>query len=162
MTTTVSITSTGDRYTTRILSERHSLVADEPAPVGDDLGPNPYELLLAALGACTSMTLLMYARRTGWKLDRVHVELSHDRVHAKDCEECEQADGRVEVIRRHIRLEGDLNAEQRERLAYIATRCPVHKTLSAPPTIIDDVDLAHRPPADSRSAGDKAGAGTGP
>ena len=139
MTTTISITSTGDRYATRILGERHSIVADEPPPAGDDLGPNPYELLLAALGACTSMTLLMYARRAGWQLDRVEVELSHDRVHARDCEDCEQEDGRVELIRRQIRLEGDLNDEQRDRLAYIATRCPVHKTLTTPPTILDEV-----------------------
>ena len=95
------------------------------------------------------MTLLMYARRKGMKLDPVQVELSHDRVHAKDCEECEQPDGRIEVIRRQIRLEGDLDAEQRDRLAYIATRCPVHKTLSTPPTIIDDVEVA---PVDSPRA----------
>ena len=137
---TISVRSVGDRYTTRIEADGHIIVADEPAPVGDDLGPNPYELLLAALGACTSMTLLMYARRKGWPLDEVHIELSHERVHAKDCAECEQEGGRVEVVRRHIRLEGDLDDEQRERLAYIATRCPVHKTLTTPPTIIDTVE----------------------
>ena len=135
--------SVGDRYTAQITSDRHSVIADEPAPEGDDLGPSPYELLLAALGACTSMTLLMYARRKGWPLEQVQVqvqvELTHDRVHARDCEECEGEDGRVEVIRRSIVLEGDLDAEQRERLAEIATRCPVHKTLSAAPVIIDEV-----------------------
>lgn len=136
---TISVRSVGGRYSTRIEGEGHAFVADEPAPSGDDLGPSPYELLLAALGACTSMTLLMYARRNGWPLEQVHIELSHDRMHADDCAECEQEGGRVEVIRRSIRLEGDLNAEQRERLAYIATRCPVHKTLANPPTIIDEV-----------------------
>ena len=81
----------------------------------------------------------MYARRKGWPLDRGRIDLSHERVHAEDCEQCEQSEGRVEVIHRSIRLEGDLDAEQRERLAYIATRCPVHKTLLESPTIIDDV-----------------------
>ena len=131
--------SVGERYTTQIISDGHSVIADEPRPEGDDLGPSPYELLLAALGACTSMTLLMYARRKGWPLEQVQVELTHDRVHARDCEECEGEEGRVEVIRRSIVLEGDLDAEQRQRLAEIATRCPVHKTLAAAPTIIDEV-----------------------
>ena len=141
----VSVTSVGDRYETLIRSERHSLTADEPAPAGDDLGPSPYELLLASLGACTAMTLLMYTRRKGWKLDAVHVELSHDRVYAQDCAEVEQEEGRVEVIRRTIALEGDLSEEQRDRLAYIATRCPVHKTLSTPPTIIDTTEVRGPP-----------------
>ena len=136
---TVQVESVGDGYITHITSERHSVIADEPPPPGDDLGPSPYELLLAALGACTSMTLLMYARRKGWPLDRVRIDLSHERVHAEDCEQCEQSEGRVEVIHRSIRLEGDLDTEQRERLAYIATRCPVHKTLLESPTSIDDV-----------------------
>ena len=131
--------SVGERYITQITSDRHSVIADEPVPEGDDLGPSPYELLLAALGACTSMTLLMYARRKGWPLEQVQVELTHDRVHARDCEDCEGEEGRVEVIRRSIVLEGDLDAEQRQRLAEIATRCPVHKTLAAAPTIIDEV-----------------------
>ena len=136
---TVSVKSTGDGFETHITTGDHLIVGDEPPPAGADQGPDPYELLLAALGACTSMTLLAYARRQGWKLDRVDVELSHDRVYAKDCEECEGTEGRVEVIRRQITVEGDLNTEQRARLAYIATRCPVHKTLSNPPTIIDTV-----------------------
>jgi putative redox protein len=134
-----STRSVGARYTSRVVAEGHTFIADEPAPAGDDLGPTPYELLLAALGACTSMTLLMYARRNDWPLEAVSIDLTHDRVHAQDCEECEQESGRVEVIRRSITLEGDLDDEQRERLAYIATRCPVHKTLASPPTILDEV-----------------------
>lgn len=137
----VSVRSSGDRYTTRIEADGHTIVVDEPAPDGDDLGPSPYELLLGALGACTSMTLLMYARRKGWPLQQVHIDLSHERVHAEDCAECEQDGGRIEVIRRSIRLEGDLDDEQRERLSYIATRCPVHKTLAESPTVIDEVTL---------------------
>ena len=135
----VSVRSIGDRHTTRIEADGHTIVADEPPPAGDDLGPSPYELLLAALGACTSMTLLMYARHRGWPLEQVHIELSHERVHAEDCAECEQDGKRIELVRRSIRLEGDLDEDQRERLAYIATRCPVHKTLEHPPTILDEV-----------------------
>ena len=146
----VSVSSVGDRYETLIHSDRHSLTADEPPPAGDDLGLSPYELLLASLGSCTAMTLLMYTRRKGWKLDAVHVELSHDRVYAQDCAEVEQEEGRVEVIRRTITLEGALTEEQRGRLAYIATRCPVHKTLSTPPTIIDTTEL-QGPPTPSAS-----------
>lgn len=137
MATTVLGRSVGQRYTTQLTSERHSIIADEPAPDGDDLGPTPYELLLAALGACTSMTLLMYARRKGWPLHEVQVELTHDRVHAQDCENCEDDGSRIEVIRRHVMLAGPLSLEQRERLREVAARCPVHRTLTAAPRIED-------------------------
>ncbi|MCH8830107.1 MAG: OsmC family protein [Planctomycetes bacterium] len=131
--------SVGSRYITQVTMDRHSVIVDEPTPLGDDLGPSPYELLLSALGACTSMTLLMYARRKGWALRQVQIELSHDREHAQDCDDCEQDGARIEVIRRQIILEGDLDAEQRDRLREIATRCPVHKTLSSGTRIIDEV-----------------------
>ncbi|MDA1312770.1 MAG: OsmC family protein [Acidobacteria bacterium] len=122
-----------------IRSEEHAILADEPQGIGDGLGPDPYELLLAALGSCTVMTLQLYARRKGWALRKVDLELSHGRVHAKDCEDCEQNDGIVERIEVRLRLEGDLDAQQRERLADIATRCPVRKTLAAGPHVIDTV-----------------------
>ena len=131
--------SVGSKYTTQITMDRHSVIADEPTPAGDDLGPSPYELLLAALGACTSMTLLMYARKKGWALEQVQIELTHDRVHAEDCDNCEQDDARIEVIRRQIILEGDLDADQCDRLGEIAKLCPVHKTLSSAPQVIDEV-----------------------
>ena len=120
----------------------HSLVADEPPEAGDGLGPDPYELLLAALGTCTSMTLLLYARRKEWPLDSVYVELSHDRVHAKDCEECEEnADAMIELFRRYIVVKGNLDQEQVARLGQIAQRCPVHRTLtSAAIKIVDELD----------------------
>ena len=103
---------------------------------------DPYELLLASLGACTAITLWLYAGRKGWPLEQVTVELSHERVHADDCEECEDdATGFVDLIRRYIQLHGALNEEQRTRLALIATKCPVHKTLLAKPQIIDEIDL---------------------
>lgn len=134
--------SVGSRYSTQITTAHHSIIADEPAPEGDDLGPTPYELLLAALGSCTSMTLLMYARRKGWPLEEVQVELTHDRDHAVDCAGCEDKDLHVEVIRRQIRLLGPLSEDQRARLAEIAQRCPVHRTLTAAPRIEDVLEPA--------------------
>lgn len=140
MPTTVLGRSVGDRFTTQVTTDRHSVIADEPSPDGDDLGPTPYELLLAALGACTSMTLLAYARRKGWPLREVQIELTHDRVHVNDCVDCEDGGARIEVIRRHIRLEGLLDDEQRRRLAEIAAHCPVHKTLQSAPRIEDTIE----------------------
>ncbi|MEC7519909.1 MAG: bifunctional alpha/beta hydrolase/OsmC family protein [Myxococcota bacterium] len=108
----------------------HGLVADEPRRLGGtDTGPTPYDLLLAALGACTSMTLRLYADRKKLSLDAVRVTLRHDRHHATDCEGCEESPKLVDRIRRVIELEGDLDAAQRARLLEIADKCPVHRTL---------------------------------
>jgi putative redox protein len=137
MATTVLGRSVGGRFTTQLTSDRHSIIADEPVPEGDDLGPSPYELLLSALGACTSMTLLMYARRKGWPLEQVQIELTHDRVHADDCADCEDDGSRIEVIRRQIVLIGALTEEQQARLHEIAERCPVHRTLASAVRIED-------------------------
>jgi uncharacterized OsmC-like protein len=120
------------RYAQRITTGRHSLIADEPAAVGGaDTGPSPYELLLAALGACTSITLRMYADRKGMHLRRTTVRLRHDRVHARDCVHVEQQTGMLSRIRREIELDGQLTAQDRQRLLEIADRCPVHRTLSS-------------------------------
>jgi putative redox protein len=117
-------------YLQQIVAGPHRFVADEPTRVGGtDQGPTPYDLLLAGLGACTSMTLRMYADRKGWPLDQVDVRLSHDRVHARDCEDCMSTEGRVDVIERVVRVQGELDASQRARLLEIADRCPVHRTL---------------------------------
>ena len=132
-----------NRMTHLVAGEGHAIVADEPPDAGDDLGMDPYQLLLSALGACTAMTLRMYAERKGWPLESVSVRLTHERVHARDCEDCEEgAEGYVEVIRRDISVEGALDAEQLDRLRYIATRCPVHRTLAAAPQVIDALSLA--------------------
>lgn len=137
--TSVLVRSVGDGFTTQVTTDHHAVIADEPQPLGDNLGPTPYDLLLASLGACTSMTLLMYARRKEWPLEGVQIEVTHDRVHAEDCAECETEEGRVDVIRRSIHLEGELSEEQRERLLEIARRCPVHQTLESRPEIFDEL-----------------------
>jgi len=113
-----------------VQSGRHQLVVDEPvADGGTDAGPTPYDLLLAALGACTAMTVRMYARRKGWPLDDIEVRLRHEKIHARDCAECETKEGRLDHVEREIALHGALDASQRARLLEIANRCPVHRTL---------------------------------
>ena len=110
----------------------HQLVADEPiAAGGDDSGPGPYDYLLAGLGACTSMTMRMYADRKSLPLDRVTVTLEHRKIHAEDCAECETRVGMLDQIERVISIEGALDAEQRAKLMEIADKCPVHRTLKS-------------------------------
>ena len=142
MATRVVGRNVGDSFTTQLVTGRHSVIADEPRPVGEDLGPSPYELLLSALGACTSMTLLHYARRKEWPLTEVQVELSHDRVYSDDSEGSEEEGTRIERVTRRIHIVGPLDNEQRARLAEIARRCPVHKTIGGAISIVDEVDDA--------------------
>lgn len=118
------------RYQQTIRMGSHELVADEPVAVGgDDAGPNPYELLLSALGACTSMTMRMYAERKSLPLEHVAVQLRHEKIHAEDCAACETTVGMVDRIERRIAIRGDLSDEQRASLMSIADKCPVHRTL---------------------------------
>jgi putative redox protein len=120
------------RLQQEITAGAHRLIADEPvAAGGNGSGPNPYELLLAALGACTAMTLRLYAERKALPLDRVTVRLRHDRIHAADCETCETKEGMIDHIERAITLDGALDAAQRARLLEIADKCPVHRTLTS-------------------------------
>ncbi|MEQ8330759.1 MAG: alpha/beta fold hydrolase [Longimicrobiales bacterium] len=120
-------------FRTDIQVRRHHLVADEPESVGgEDAGPTPYDLLVAGLGACTSMTLQMYARRKEWPLDEVRVRLRHRRLHGKDTDDPDgEGDHRLDVMDRTVELTGPLDPEQRARLLEIADRCPVHRTLEA-------------------------------
>jgi putative redox protein len=123
-----------------LLNGRHHLVADEPRAVGgDDAGPNPYELLLMSLGACTSMTLRLYARRKQLPLTRVAVRLRHSRIHAEDCADCETKAG---FIDREIVLEGPLDEAQRKRMMEIANMCPVHRTLTSEISIVTQLASA--------------------
>jgi uncharacterized OsmC-like protein len=128
---TVIVTGTAGGYTQQITAGHHRLVADESRPIGDDVGPTPYDLLLAALGACTSMTVRMYADRKRWPLERIRVTLRHSRIHAKDCADCETNNGWIAHIDRDVELTGDLDDTQRQRLLHIAERCPVHQTLTS-------------------------------
>jgi len=110
----------------------HHLVSDEPLDLGGtDAGPTPYDLLVAALGSCTAITLQMYARHKGWPLLGVEVRLTHGKIHARDCAECETKEGRIDRIEREIVLQGALDEAQRARLLEIADRCPVHRTLTS-------------------------------
>lgn len=129
---TVVVSETGaGAYSQRIQIGRHVVISDEPPNVGgDDAGPTPYGLLLAALGACTSMTMRMYAERKKWPLRSTSVTLEHDRIHAADCEDCETQEGMLDRITREIEVDGDLDDDQRARLIEIANKCPVHRTLS--------------------------------
>lgn len=126
-----------------VTAGRHTLVADEPvAAGGEDAGPDPYALLLSALGACTAMTLRIYADRKQWPLGEVRVELSHSREHAADCVGCEDPGSKVDVITRRLHLSGPLDAAQVARLAEIARKCPVHKTLTAGVQVRDEAPSA--------------------
>jgi uncharacterized OsmC-like protein len=110
----------------------HRLAADEPiAAGGAETGPNPYDLLLASLGACTSMTVGLYARRKQWPLEAVRVRLHHAKIHAADCTDCETRVGMIDRIEVDLELDGALSDEQRARLMEIAERCPVHRTLTS-------------------------------
>jgi len=127
----VVVEETGEgKFTQRIAVGAHVLRADEPESAGGlDSGPSPYDFLLAGLGACTSMTLRLYAERKGLALEKTRVTLSHARIHAEDCATCETKEGKIDRIERVIEMTGDLSAEQRRRLLEIADKCPVHRTL---------------------------------
>jgi putative redox protein len=112
-------------------TNQQTITIDESKEVGGDgKGPDPYDLLLSALGGCTAMTIMMYARRKGWPVEGIQVKLNHEKIHAQDCEECDTQEGKLDQITKTIFLRGDLAQEQKERLLEIAERCPVNKTLT--------------------------------
>lgn len=128
----VTVRGSAEGFAQEITAGRHGLIADEPVSAGGtDRGPGPYDLLLAALGACTSMTIALYARRKGWQLTGVTVRLRHSRIHADDCAECETRQGMLDRIERDIAVAGEFTTEQRTKLLEIANKCPVHRTLTS-------------------------------
>jgi putative redox protein len=134
------------RYSQNISVGSHVLHADEPGDSGgNDFGPNPYELLLAALGACTSMTVRMYAERKQWPLESVEVRLAHSKMNAEECATCDTKEGTVDRIEREIALFGDLSDEQQHRLLDIAERCPVHRTLTSEVQVCTRLIAGHPP-----------------
>lgn len=131
-TSAVIVRGAATGFTQEIVVGPHRLAADErPEAGGTGSGPSPYDLLLAALGACTSMTVSTYARRKAWPLDRVSVTLRHSKAHATDCTECETREGKLDRIERDIHLDDSLSTEQHDRLMQIANMCPVHRTLTS-------------------------------
>jgi uncharacterized OsmC-like protein len=132
ITADVIVRGGGATFVQEIVAGSHRLTSDEPVAVGGtDAGPTPYGLLLASLGACTSMTVAMYARRNGWPLEGVTVWLRHSRIHASDCSDCETLAGMLDRIEQDIRFTGPLTVEQHSRLREIADKCPVHRTLTS-------------------------------
>ncbi len=126
----VSVETARGKFQQTVRVGKHEFFADEPLSFGGtDSGPSPYDLLLAALGSCTSMTMKMYADRKNIPLEAVHIVLEHSREHVEDCSSCNNDDNRIDVIDRSIVLQGDLTDEQRKRLIEIAEKCPVHRTL---------------------------------
>jgi putative redox protein len=128
----VTVHGTAAGFAQEIEIGSHELYADEPVSFGGtESGPSPYDLLLAALGSCTSMTIGFYARKRRWPLENITVSLRHSRIHAADCEECETKEGKIDRIELDIQLTGSLTAEQRAKLIEIAGKCPVHQTLTS-------------------------------
>jgi putative redox protein len=128
---TIATTKAGG-FRTSIVSAGHDIVADEPEQLGGSgQGPSPYDLLSAALASCTTMTLQMYAARKKLALQSVAVRVWHDKIHARDCEDCETENGRIDEFRRELVIAGDLSDAERQRLLEIADKCPVHRTLTS-------------------------------
>jgi putative redox protein len=129
-TTDVIVSGDAAGFAQEIVVGPHRLTADEPIEVGGkNTGPSPYDLLLAALGSCTSMTVSWYARTKKWPLESVTVNLRHSKIHAADCRDCETKEGKIDRIERDIHFVGKLDSEQRKKLLEIADKCPVHRTL---------------------------------
>ncbi|MCB0492585.1 MAG: OsmC family protein [Cyclobacteriaceae bacterium] len=128
--TVVSIKDKTNKFLTQIQTGKHSILADEPTDVGgEDLGPSPYQLLTSALGACTAMTMRMYADRKGWEVEEIKVHLNHDKRYSEDCADCEKPTSKIDHFERIIEVDSQLDEKQLQRLLEIANKCPVHRTL---------------------------------
>ncbi|MBI5116990.1 OsmC family protein [Candidatus Poribacteria bacterium] len=126
----------------QVISYPHSFIVDEPREEeGDGLGPNPYDLLLSALGACTAMTIIMYANRKKIPVETVSVELDHQRIYREDCAGCTEEEKRMEKISRRITIRGNIGEEQKNKLLQIAKKCPVHKTITSKPMVEDSIEV---------------------
>jgi len=129
-----------DGFTTQMKVGNHYMVADEPTNYGgNDFGPSPYELVSAGLSACTAMTIQMYAKRKGWKIDNVEVYTSYGKTHAIDCENCDEDSAKIDTFNREIKLESDLDEKQIKRVLQIADKCPVHRTLHSEIQIVTNL-----------------------
>lgn len=119
------------KFVTNLTAEPHHLIADEPTsvPGGTDLGPDPYDYLLMGLGACTLMTVKMYAERKGWELGNMYLEMRHNKTHATDCENVENPGSKIDLIQKDLIIEGDFTQEQLDKMLEISKKCPVHRTL---------------------------------
>lgn len=120
-----------EKFTTTLTVGNHELIADEPESVegGKDKGPDPYDYLLMSLGSCSVMTVKMYARRKGWEVGELYIELRHNKRHVKDCEHCEDSSSKIDVIEKELVVKADLPDEQLDKLLEISNKCPVHRTL---------------------------------
>ena len=126
-----------DGFSTQMKVGSHYMIADEPTSFGgNNFGPSPYEYVSAGLSACTAMTIQMYAKRKNWHVENVEVHTSYGKTHAKDCNDCENTNAKIDVFNREIKLRGDLDDKQIKRLLQIADKCPVHKTLHATVQVI--------------------------
>jgi len=150
------VVRTGSTLRTEIVANGYTLLADEPIGLGGtNSGPTPYDYLLAALGACTAMTLRMYADHKNWSLESVTVRLQHQKVYRRNCEECETKDRNIDRIRLELELGGALEESQRRQLLKIAERCPVHRTLESEAqveTVVEPLRRSERLMAGSASA----------
>jgi uncharacterized OsmC-like protein len=143
----VVVAEKNHKFTLHVSTDSHYWLADEPTKMGgDNMGPDPYEHLLAALGSCTVMTLRMYATHKSLALENIVVTLKHEHEHVKDCEDPDNESAKIEVIHRSIELVGDLTEQQRSRLLQIADRCPVHKTLHGTLEVRTALTLPYRKP----------------
>ncbi|WP_018127902.1 OsmC family protein [Balneola vulgaris] len=120
-----------EAFKTTLTAGKHQIISDEPTsvPEGQNLGPDPYDLLLMSLGTCTAMTMKMYARRKKWPVEDIYIEMRHHKNHAKDCTECEDPSSKIDTIEKEIIIKGDLSVQQLDSLMEISKKCPVHRTL---------------------------------